>query len=76
MFAAAVERMLEVMGEAASKVSAGSREELSDLPWREMIGMRNRLIHGYASVDHHIVWNVITLDLPALLHRLREILSA
>ncbi len=72
MFAAAIERTLEIIGEAASKVSAHSRKLCPEIPWREMIGMRHRLIHGYASVDHDIVWDVVVLDLPLLIDRLRE----
>ena len=66
VLAAALERFIEVIGEAASKVSAASRERLMEVPWVEIIGMRNRLVHGYASVDHDVVWTVVTRDLPAL----------
>jgi len=66
VFAAAMERFIEVIGEAASRVSETTREKLSAVPWYEIVGMRNRLIHGYASVDHDVVWAVITIDLPAL----------
>ena len=66
VFAAAMERFIEVIGEAASKVSDATREELPAIPWHEVVGMRNRLVHGYASVDHDVVWAVITADLPAL----------
>ena len=66
VFAAAMERFIEVIGEAASRVSAPTRERLSVVPWHEIVGMRNRLIHGYAPVDHDVVWAVVTLDLPTL----------
>ena len=46
ILAAALERFIEVIGEAAGKVSEATRDELGALPWREMIGMRNRLVHG------------------------------
>ena len=75
MLAAAIERTLEIIGEAASKVSPLSRQRWPDLPWREIIGMRNRLIHGYSSVDHDIVWDVVTYDLPALVARLEKMLG-
>ncbi len=64
--AAALERFIEVIGEAASKVSPAARERLAGVPWAEIIGMRNRLIHGYASVDHDVVWMVVRRDLPVL----------
>lgn len=55
LLAAALERFIEVVGEAANKVSEPTRRSAPQIPWREIIGMRNRLVHGYASVDHDIV---------------------
>ena len=75
ILAAALERFIEVIGEAAGKVSEATRDELGGLPWREMIGMRNRLVHGYASVDRDVVWAVATGDLPALVGALEEALK-
>ncbi len=63
VLAAALERFVEVVGEAASKISAATRERAPDVPWREIVGMRNRLVHGYSSVDHDIIWDVVTADL-------------
>ncbi len=70
VLAAALERFIEVVGEAASKVSPAARGSLPAVPWFEIIGMRNRLVHGYASVDHDIVWTVVTSDLPALVREI------
>lgn len=64
--AAALERFIEVICEAASKTSGATRRGLESVPWREIIGMRNRLVHGYAAVDNDIVWGVATADLPPL----------
>jgi uncharacterized protein with HEPN domain len=75
VLAAALERFIEVLGEAASKVSEPTRDEAPTVPWRGIIGMRNRLVHGYASVDHDIVWDVVTHDLPALLPELERLVS-
>jgi uncharacterized protein with HEPN domain len=72
ILAAALERFIEVVGEAASKISPAARESLPGVPWFEIIGMRNRLVHGYASVDHDIIWTVVTSDLPALVHEIRK----
>lgn len=66
LLAAGLERFIEVVGEAASKVSDETRRELPGIPWREIVGMRNRLVHGYASVDHDITWDVVVADLPRL----------
>ncbi|MEO8587435.1 MAG: HepT-like ribonuclease domain-containing protein [Acidobacteriota bacterium] len=70
VLAAALERFIEVAGEAASKVSPATQERLAEVRWAEIIGMRNRLVHGYASVDHDVVWTVVTRDLPVLVAKL------
>ena len=75
VLAAALERFIEVLGEAAGKVSEATRSESPAIPWRGIIGMRNRLVHGYASVDHDIVWDVVTRDLPPLLTELERLLK-
>ena len=72
VLAAALERFIEVVGEAASRVSDEARSRLPGVPWSEIIGMRNRLVHGYASVDHDIVWTVVTSDLRELLRHLER----
>lgn len=66
----AVIRALEVLGEAASKVAPVVRDRHPDLPWRQMIGMRHRLIHAYGEVRTDIVWEVVQERLPALIERL------
>lgn len=63
VLAAALERFIEVVGEAANKVSDATRENAAEIPWREIVGMRNRLVHGYAADDHDIVWDVVSGDL-------------
>ena len=59
-------RSLEVLGEAAGKIPAAVREQYPHLPWAEMVGMRNRLIHEYFGVDADIVWQTLIEDLPPL----------
>lgn len=76
VLAAALERFIEVVGEAASKVSPETRTRLAGVPWAEIIGMRNRLVHGYAAVDHDVVWAVVKQDLPALVKALEQDSSA
>jgi len=71
----AIARLLEIIGEAASSVSEGFKQEHPDIPWRAMIGTRNRLVHGYFDVDLDIIWNIITQDLPPLVAPLRQILK-
>jgi uncharacterized protein with HEPN domain len=75
VLAAALERFIEVVGEAACKISSGTRLELGSIPWREIVGMRNRLVHGYASVDHDVVWAVVTEDLSRLISTIEKSLE-
>ncbi len=60
-------RRLEIIGEAARRVSLSTRAEIPDIPWMEMIGMRNMMIHEYDSVDLEIVWDTIQRDLPRVI---------
>ncbi len=75
ILAAALERFIEVIGEAANKISPATKASAPQIPWREIIGMRNRLVHGYASVDHSIVWDVVSGDLVVILEVLEELVS-
>lgn len=70
----AVIRKLEVIGEAAGKVSPGFRASRPDIPWREMTGLRHRLIHGYDDIRLDIVWRVTTERLPDLIAALRPLI--
>jgi uncharacterized protein with HEPN domain len=67
MCAIALSRCLEVLGEAASKLSAEVRDQFPGIPCAKMISMRNRLIHAYFDVDLDIVWTTVAEDLPPLL---------
>ena len=62
----AVIRNLEIIGEAAKIMPDAIKEKLSDIPWRKMVGLRNRVIHGYFGVDVAIIWFIITEELPGL----------
>jgi uncharacterized protein with HEPN domain len=75
MFAYAVVRAIEIVGEAASKIEDSTRDQLSSIPWHNIIGMRNRVIHDYVNVDNDIVWEVLTQNLPFLISELERILS-
>jgi uncharacterized protein with HEPN domain len=72
----AVVRAIEVLGEAAGKVSEDTRSACPEIPWPEITNMRNRLIHGYFDIDIDIVWNTASIELPALLADLRRIAHA
>jgi len=62
----AVLRNFEVIGEAAKNVPDNIREEYDEVPWSEMAGMRDKLIHGYATVELQIIWTTIQEEVPAL----------
>jgi uncharacterized protein with HEPN domain len=63
----AVMRPLEIIGEAAAKISMEFRKAHSEIPWREMAGLRNRLVHEYFRIDFDAVWDTIQKDLPKLI---------
>ena len=62
----AVVRCIEIIGEAVKHVPEDVRRKYPEIPWREMAGMRDKVIHFYMGVDYGIVWQVATVDLPAL----------
>jgi uncharacterized protein with HEPN domain len=72
----ALVRLLEIVGEAAAQVSDEERARFSAIPWPEIVGLRNRLIHGYDTVDLDILWKIIQTDLPPLIAALEGILPS
>ncbi|WP_027340823.1 HepT-like ribonuclease domain-containing protein [Halonatronum saccharophilum] len=71
----AVLRNIEIIGEAANKVSDQIRHDYDDLPWRKMIGLRNIVIYEYFGVDLGIIWEVITVNLPATKPKIEKVLE-
>jgi uncharacterized protein with HEPN domain len=65
--------LVEIVGEAASRVSPALRQQHPQVPWVQITNMRNRLIHGYDFVDYDILWQTVTEDLPALVCELERI---
>jgi uncharacterized protein with HEPN domain len=66
-------RAIEVLGEAASRMSEEMWAIHTSIPWRAIIGMRNRLIHAYFEINTEIVWQTVTQEIPALLPQLRAL---
>ena len=75
MLELALVRLIEIVGEAAARVTPESQERYPLIPWREVVGMRNRLVHGYDSVDLDVLWDTIEDDLPPLIAELERILG-
>lgn len=69
----AVERNIEIIGEASSKISDDVRQRYPDIPWSGMKGMRNAISHGYDQVEYESVWDVVKLRLPDLKIKLENI---
>ena len=75
MLQLALTRLVEIIGEAASRVSRETQARFPDVPWREAVATRNRITHGYDVVDHDILWDTVRDDLPALVTALEQALS-
>jgi uncharacterized protein with HEPN domain len=71
----AVVRNLEVIGEAVKNLSADTRAKRPEVPWREIAGMRDKMIHEYFGVDLRVVWDAVQTDLPRLRESVRAILE-
>jgi len=68
-------RQIEVIGEAVKKLSSGFKKGHPDIPWKDVAGMRDKLIHDYFGVDLDAVWDTIEKDIPQLRDKLRAIIE-
>ena len=71
-----VVRRIEIIGEASRRISAETRESFPEIPWSEMISMRNLMIHDYDDIDLKVVWQTLQTDLPTLILQLTPILDS
>jgi uncharacterized protein with HEPN domain len=71
----AVVRLLEIIGEAATRISAEGQTRFAGIEWRGIVGLRNRLVHGYDEVDLDRVWQIIVDDIPPLIAALEAVLK-
>ena len=69
----ALVRLMEIIGEAATRVSLDYQSCHPSIPWSQIISLRNRLIHGYDAVDMDILWEILKHDLPRLIDQLEKI---
>ena len=72
MLAYALVRCLGVVGEAARQVTVETRQNYPAIPWQDIIGMRNRLVHAYYDINHDVVWQTVKEDLPSLVEALEQ----
>lgn len=66
-------RKLELLGEAATHIPEAIRVKSTVIPWRQVVATRNQLIHGYLGIDNDILWSIIKVDIPFLLHELKKL---
>jgi uncharacterized protein with HEPN domain len=71
----ALVKEIEIIGEAASKISEDRKKQLPQIPWKAIIGMRNRLIHAYDEIDVEVLWDTITNDVPQLIEEMEKALG-
>lgn len=72
----ALSRLLEIIGEAANQIPKAEQVMYPAIPWPQIISLRNRLIHGYDSIDFDILWQIVTNDLPPLIAALEKIIAS
>jgi uncharacterized protein with HEPN domain len=70
----AVVRALEIVGEATKRLPMTLRDQYPNIPWKQMAGMRDRIIHGYDTVDLEIVWDVVKQDIPEIKPQIQQVL--
>ncbi len=75
MLALALTKEIELIGEAASKLTLQYKQKHSEIPWQQIVATRNRLIHGYYSIDYGIVWTTVERELPKLETALKTLLE-
>ena len=71
----ALVQLLQILGEAARRVSDPKRQRHPEIAWSQIIGLRNRLIHGYDRINLDIVWQIVSFDLPELIAALEKIVN-
>ena len=69
----AIIRNLEIIGEAARNIPQSVREKNRNMPWKEMVGMRNKVIHEYFGVDPEILWQTVRSDMPVLKEKMKKL---
>jgi uncharacterized protein with HEPN domain len=68
----ALAHLIQTLGEAARHISLALQKSHAEIPWKQIIGMRHKVVHDYLHVDYDIVWAVVTTDLPPLIVQLEK----
>lgn len=71
----AIIRNIEIIGEASKKISLNTKQIYYEIPWKEIAGMRDKIVHDYMGVDVAVVWKTITEDIPILEKLIKEIIK-
>lgn len=71
----ALMRLLEIIGEAANRIPPQQRRHWPGIPWRDVVDLRNRLIHAYDDVNFDVLWTIVQQDLPPLIAELERVLA-
>ena len=72
----ALAHVIQIIGEAARRVSPDYQKAHPEIPWREIVGMRHKIVHDYLAVDDDVVWSVVTKDLQPLAEQLEDLLAS
>lgn len=70
----AVERNVEKIGEAAAAIPDDVRDRHPEVPWKTIVGLRNKIVHHYFAVDHEVIWQIVTKNIPGTKGKIAEIL--
>ena len=76
LFQLAMVRLVEVIGEAASRLTKETHTRCANIPWPQIISTRNRLIHGYLGIDNDTLWSIVVTDIPTLVDALSHLKAA
>jgi uncharacterized protein with HEPN domain len=72
MARAAAVRQIQIIGDATKLISDATKSQFKDIPWKDITGMRDKIVHDYFGVDYESVWTTATVDVPELVNKLRE----
>jgi len=75
LFALGLTKLVEIIREAASRVSQKTKDTHPHIPWKQIVGTRNRLVHGYDQIDFDVLWRIVFIELPSLVEQLESILA-